>query len=113
MSPGWPPEGHVGAVALAQTLHQAMLEAASARLGTDVRPLDLHVSFLAPPAGPLAVQAQATGGGRSICFCEARLADAEGGLVAQAMGTFGTSMSESANGPRRVGDCAAAAPARD
>ena len=30
----------------------------------------------------------ATGGGRSVCFCEAELRDAAGQSVARAMGTF-------------------------
>ena len=31
---------------------------------------------------------RATGGGKSVCFCEARVEDASGRVAAQAMGTF-------------------------
>lgn len=50
--------------------------------------IDISVSFLAPASGRVVVEAEATGGGRSICFCESRVVDASGRLIAKALGTF-------------------------
>ena len=50
--------------------------------------VDISVSFLAPASGQLVATAEATGGGRSICFCEGRVIDANGTLIAKALGTF-------------------------
>ena len=49
--------------------------------------IDLHVGFVQPGAGLNAI-ARVTGGGRSVCFCEAELHDAAGRLVARAMATL-------------------------
>ena len=38
--------------------------------------------------GVLQAQGRATGGGRSVCFCEATVTDADGEVAARAMGTF-------------------------
>jgi acyl-coenzyme A thioesterase PaaI-like protein len=46
------------------------------------------VAFISQATGRLTATGRATGGGRSVCFCEADIADAEGHLVARAMGTF-------------------------
>jgi len=109
-------------------LHRALLDAARTRLGADVQTVDLHLSFLQPAAGPLAASARVTGGGRSVCFCEGELADERGVRAAQAMGTFRArrvvsaaaapgapraAMSDSANAPGHLGDCATAPPPRD
>ena len=42
----------------------------------------------APPAEGWLAHGQVTGGGRSVCFCEAELRDATQRTVARAMGTF-------------------------
>ena len=34
------------------------------------------------------ITGRATGGGKSVCFCEAQITDAEGTVTAKAMGTF-------------------------
>jgi len=41
-----------------------------------------------PAVGPLLATAQVVGGGKTMCFCEAQLRNAQGDLVAQAMGTY-------------------------
>ncbi len=71
-------------------LDGAMVQAAMARLGDarEVVPVDLHIAFMRPTAGSLAVEGRASGGGRSVCFCEATLTDAGGEVAARAMGTF-------------------------
>jgi uncharacterized protein (TIGR00369 family) len=50
--------------------------------------VDISVSFLAPANGQLFAEGEATGGGRSLCFCEGRVIDARGTLIAKAQGTF-------------------------
>ena len=50
--------------------------------------IDISVSFLSPANGRVIAEAEATGGGRSICFCEGRVIDASGALVAKALGPF-------------------------
>ena len=50
--------------------------------------IDIHAAFMSPATGRLTATGRATGGGRSVCFCEADVADADGRLVARAMGTF-------------------------
>jgi uncharacterized protein (TIGR00369 family) len=71
-------------------LDVAMANAALSRVDytREVVTVDLHVGFMRAGSGRLEATARATGGGKSICFCEARIADAQGQLVAQAMGTF-------------------------
>jgi uncharacterized protein (TIGR00369 family) len=50
--------------------------------------IDMSTSFIKPARGRLVAHGQAVGGGRSVCFCEARIEDEMGDLVAKAMGTF-------------------------
>lgn len=72
-------------------LHQALRQAARTRLDDPARALaatDLSLVFTSVPAGPLQARAQVTGGGRSVCFCEAELLDSAERTVARAMGTF-------------------------
>ena len=74
-------------------LDAALVQAACARRpeAAGATLIDLHVGFVqAASSGPLQVTARATGGGRSICFCEAELHDAQGRLVARAMATLRT-----------------------
>jgi acyl-coenzyme A thioesterase PaaI-like protein len=71
-------------------LDGAMTKAAQSRLSDarDVVAVDVHVAFLRHPVGAVQARAHTTGGGRSVCFCEATLVDAAGEVAAQAMGTF-------------------------
>ena len=72
-------------------LHQALRQAARTRLDDAARPLaatDLSLVFSTIPEGPLQARGQVTGGGRSVCFCEAELLDSAQRTVARAMGTF-------------------------
>jgi uncharacterized protein (TIGR00369 family) len=80
--------GHGGV--LMTLLDAAMANAALSRIGfaREVVTVDLHVGFMAASAGKLVATARATGGGKSICFCEARVTDENGTLAAQGMGTF-------------------------
>ena len=50
--------------------------------------VDMSTHFLSPGKGRLVAHGRAVGGGKSICFCEARIEDASGREVARAMGTF-------------------------
>lgn len=59
--------------------------AASARRVVTVA---MQTSFLQPGTGRLVAHGRATGGGRSVCFCEAQIVDAAGQVVALAMGTY-------------------------
>lgn len=72
-------------------LHRALHDAARTRLQDASRPLalvDLSLVFNGPAEGPLLARGLVTGGGRSVCFCEAELVDDAQRLVARAMGTF-------------------------
>ncbi|MDA1101040.1 MAG: PaaI family thioesterase [Proteobacteria bacterium] len=51
--------------------------------------LSLSLNFIgAAGADPLVLRAATTGGGRRICFCEGRIEDAAGNLIATAQGAF-------------------------
>jgi len=80
--------GHGGVVMT--LLDCAMAHAALSRVdyAREVVTVDMHVAFMRPAGGRLVATAKATGGGRSVCFCEASIVDADGQLAAQAMGTF-------------------------
>jgi len=80
--------GH-GGVAMT-LLDNAMAHAALSRIAytREVVTVDIHVAFMHPATGRLTATGRATGGGRSVCFCEADIADAHGHVVARAMGTF-------------------------
>lgn len=80
--------GHGGV--LMTLLDVAMANAALSRVdyAREVVTVDVHVAFMSPSSGRLMATARATGGGRSVCFCEARVEDATGRVAAQAMGTF-------------------------
>lgn len=80
--------GHGGV--LMTLLDVAMANAALSRVdyAREVVTVDMHVAFMSPTAGRLVATGRATGGGKSVCFCEARIEDASGRVAAQAMGTF-------------------------
>jgi uncharacterized protein (TIGR00369 family) len=80
--------GHGGVVMT--LLDNAMANAALSRIdfAREVVTIDIHVAFMSPATGRLTATGRATGGGRSVCFCEADVADANGRVVARAMGTF-------------------------
>jgi uncharacterized protein (TIGR00369 family) len=80
--------GHGGV--LMTLLDIAMANAALSKIdyAREVVTVDIHVGFMAAAAGRLVATGRAVGGGRSICFCEARVEDGEGRVAAQAMGTF-------------------------
>ena len=71
-------------------LDSAMAHAALSKLNyeREVVTVDMSVAFLKPATGHLVAVGKAIGGGRSICFCEARITNADGEVAAQAMGTF-------------------------
>jgi uncharacterized protein (TIGR00369 family) len=80
--------GHGGVVM--SLLDAAMANAALSRVdyAREVITIDMHVAFMRPTSGRLVATGRATGGGRSVCFCDATLVDASGEVAAQAMGTF-------------------------
>jgi acyl-coenzyme A thioesterase PaaI-like protein len=50
--------------------------------------VDMSTHFLSPGKGRLVAHGRASGGGKSICFCEAHIEDEAGRTVARAMGAF-------------------------
>jgi uncharacterized protein (TIGR00369 family) len=70
--------GHGGVVMT--LLDSAMAHAALSRLdyAREVVTLDMHIAFMRPTSGRLVAKGRATGGGRSVCFCEATITDASG-----------------------------------
>jgi uncharacterized protein (TIGR00369 family) len=80
--------GHGGVVMT--LLDNAMANAALSRIAftREVVTIDMHIGFMRPATGRLRATGRATGGGRSVCFCEAEVTDADGHVVAKAMGTF-------------------------
>jgi fatty-acyl-CoA synthase len=80
--------GHGGVVMT--LLDNAMANAALSRIAftREVVTVDIHVAFMHPATGRLTATGRATGGGRSVCFCEADNAAADGHVIARAMGTF-------------------------
>ena len=80
--------GHGGV--LMTLLDSAMAHAALSRVGyaREVVSVDMHIVFMRPASGRLQANGRATGGGRSVCFCEASITDASGELAARAMGTL-------------------------
>jgi len=80
--------GHGGVVMT--LLDCAMAHAALSRVdyAREVVTIDMHVAFMRPAGGRLVASGRVTGGGRSVCFCEAKMTDEDGELAAQAMATF-------------------------
>lgn len=80
--------GHGGV--LMTLLDIAMANAALSKIdyAREVVTVDMTVGFIAAASGRLVATGRAVGGGRSICFCEARVLDDSGKVAAQAMGTF-------------------------
>lgn len=80
--------GHGGVVMT--LLDAAMANAALSRIDftREVVTIDMHVAFMLPSSGTLRATGRAVGGGRSVCYCEAEIADASGRVVAKSMGTF-------------------------
>jgi uncharacterized protein (TIGR00369 family) len=80
--------GHGGVVMT--LLDCAMAHAALSRIdyAREVVTVDMQVAFMRPTQGRLLAEGRASGGGRSVCFCEATLTDASGEVAARAMGTF-------------------------
>jgi uncharacterized protein (TIGR00369 family) len=80
--------GHGGVVMT--LLDSAMANAALSKIdySREVVTIDMHIAFMHPAAGRLVATGRATGGGRSVCFCEAQITDAHGQVTAKAMGTF-------------------------
>lgn len=81
--------GHGGV--LMTLLDSAMANAALSRIdfAREVVTIDMHIGFMRPAAlGHLRAIGRSTGGGRSVCFCEADVLDEQGEVVAKAMGTF-------------------------
>ncbi|MGJ3699995.1 PaaI family thioesterase [Variovorax sp. AFSI2.2] len=80
--------GHGGV--LMTLLDSAMAHAALSRVdyAREVVTVDMHIAFMRPASGLLQAEGRATGGGRSVCFCEATVTDASGEVAARAMGTF-------------------------
>lgn len=50
--------------------------------------IDMSTQFFKPGKGRLAAHGRVSGGGRSVCFCEAHITDEAGDVVARALGTF-------------------------
>jgi uncharacterized protein (TIGR00369 family) len=83
------PAAHGGV--LMTLLDVAMARAATslpaAPTGTVVT-VQMSSHFVKPGRGPLTAEGRVLGAGGSLCTCEAEVTDADGALVASAMGTF-------------------------
>lgn len=76
---------------IVRLLEQAMVEAVRSRSPEDAREvqtLDLNLNFTQAASGDLHATAQVIGGGKTLCFCEGQVLDAQGQVVAQGMGTL-------------------------
>ena len=82
--------GKVHGGVLMAMLDTTMARAAMSRLGFSLSVVSIGAStnFLRPGSGRLVTRARALGGGRSTCFCEGEVLDADGHTVATALGTF-------------------------
>jgi len=72
-------------------LDSALANAAMSRVDfqQEVVTVNMSISFIRPAAArTLIAHACATGGGRSICFCEGSVSDETGQVIASAQGTF-------------------------
>ncbi len=71
-------------------LDAAMANAALSRIdySREVVTVDMHIAFMRPATGRLKAIGRATGGGRSVCFCEAEVHEMHGHVGGKAMGTF-------------------------
>ncbi len=80
--------GHGGVVMT--LLDAAMASAALSRADfkREVVTISMNIGFIRPAAGTLYATGRATGGGKSICFCEGEIVDDSGTVVAQSQGTF-------------------------
>ena len=80
--------GHGGVVMT--LLDSAMANAALSKIdySREVVTIDMHIAFMKPATGRLTATGRATGGGRSVCFCEAQIHNEVGQVTAKAMGTF-------------------------
>ena len=80
--------GHGGVVMT--LLDSAMANAALSKIdySREVVTIDMHIAFMKPGTGRLTATGRATGGGRSVCFCEAQIHNEAGEVTAKAMGTF-------------------------
>ena len=80
--------------AVVALLDDAMVQTALARVNSGAQAprtvvaVDMHLSFMRAVHGDVKTTAQVVGGGKTMCFCEAQLRNAQGDLVAQAMGTY-------------------------
>ena len=76
---------------IVRLLEQSMVDAVRQRSMEDTREvqtLDLNINFMQAASGPLHAGAQVIGGGKTMCFCEGQVLDAQGAVVAQGMGTL-------------------------
>jgi uncharacterized protein (TIGR00369 family) len=82
--------GKVHGGVLMALLDTTMARAAMSRHGFRLSVVSIGVTanFLRPVSGRLITEARAIGGGRSTCFCEAEVLDADGQVVAKGVGTF-------------------------
>jgi len=73
-----------------------LLDVAMARAATSlpsptshsVVTVEMSTRFVKPGRGPLVAEGRVLHAGKSLCSCEAHVRDADGDLVASAMGTF-------------------------
>jgi uncharacterized protein (TIGR00369 family) len=80
--------GHGGVVMT--LLDCAMAHAALSKVdyARELVTISMQVNFMRPATGRLLAVGRVTGGGRSVCFCEAHILDTEGAPTAHALGTF-------------------------
>jgi len=83
------PAAHGGV--LMTLLDVAMARAATSQPGAPtgtVVTVQMSSHFVKPGRGPLTAEGRVLSAGKSLCTCEASVVDADGALIASAMGTF-------------------------
>lgn len=103
-------DGNAHAGVVMTLLENAMAHAALSRLPheREVVTVDMRVGFMQGAQGRLVAIGHSVGGGKSICFCEARLMDETGEVRSQAMGTFRYLVAGGETTDAATGDSAAA-----
>jgi len=80
--------------ALVTLLDEAMVQVALGRVNSGsqaprtVVAVDMHLSFMRAVHGDVKTTVQVVGGGKTMVFCEAQLRNAQGEVLAQALGTY-------------------------
>ncbi|MBI5067268.1 MAG: PaaI family thioesterase [Deltaproteobacteria bacterium] len=79
---------HGGVITTLADVALALAAITQDRTAHGAQTVDLTISFIGPGKGRLVAEGRCLRAGVSLTFCEGEVRDAEGGLVAKALGTF-------------------------